>query len=159
MIIRLITFYLFFLSKLAFSCFTEADSVIIEVYDNVSKEMIIEGQETSFTLLGKNKIDGDDQKKLDKLISFTKNFAQQKQLLTHFNIRISCYQKGKEKTNIEISSYTRTVYLNYKELGIKDYGFNGVMLSSKGEKLIMKLLKKHKLLGLIQEDFRFPKTL
>ena len=156
MIIRISAFYLFFLSKLAFSYFSESDSVIIEIYRHVSKEMIIEGEETSVTFLGMKKIDLDDQKKIDDFIHSKKYFAQRSRLLTHFNIRIIGYQKGLTKTDIEISSFTRTVYLNPTKLGIEDYGFNGIMLSTKGEKLIIKLLKKYKLLHLIQDDLRFP---
>lgn len=136
--------------------FNSVDSIEIIVYHNITKEMLIEGEQEEFEELGRAKLKEVDVKRCMKLMTKKSAFDERTALINHHNVVFKLYKNGKMGT-LEISSFTRTVYY-YCNANIKlDLGWVG-QASRKLEKLTVYLLQKYRLWNLIDEDMRFVRV-
>ena len=136
--------------------FNSVDSIELIVYHNITKEMLIEGQEEEFEELGRAKLKEVDIKRCLKLMTKKSAFDERTALLTHHNVVFELHKNGKIGI-LEISSLTRTVYYSCNANIKLDLGWVG-QAGRKLEKLTVFLLQKYRLWNLIDEDMRFVRV-
>lgn len=132
------------------------DSIVMVIYNHVSKEMSAPNGHEKYVELGRATLDKSEIGKFIKRFDKPQNYKPRIALLTHHNVVFEIYSDSIIEF-LEISTLTRTVYHYHTGADKLDFGFI-LSLSKKLEKWTKQTLKKHDLLELISEDLRFPQA-
>ncbi|MEO9533123.1 MAG: hypothetical protein ABJG68_09315 [Crocinitomicaceae bacterium] len=128
------------------------DSANIQVYNHTSKEMVTNESDAGWVLLGQKTLSLKHINKFKGILTDPANFSEDRALLTHDNVQVYFYSKGKLILDFHLSTFTRNMFIEDGKV------HRTWSITPAAEKKIKKLLKKLKLYKLIDPAMRFPKV-
>lgn len=117
---------------------TAVDSIRLQVEKNVTLEMTLEGQATVHEVIGSVLLSNQDCAKFLKNVRKKAAYTKGRALLTHYNLRFTCYSSDVDPLVVDISTLTRNIDIQFKN----KTSFYG-KISSKMGKYLIKLLVQH----------------
>ncbi len=117
---------------------TAIDSIRFQVEKNVTIEMTLEGQSTVHEEIGSVILSNQDGTKFLKNLHKKASYTKGRALLTHYNLRFTCYSSDINSLHVDISTLTRNIDIRYNN----ESSFYG-KISSKMGKYLIKLLVQY----------------
>lgn len=129
---------------------SKIDSAHIQIYNHTSKEMVTNESDAGWVLLAQKSLKRKHIRKFCSLLQDSQNFSEDRALLTHDNVQVYFYSKGKLILDFHLSTFTRNMFIEDGKI------HRTWSITAAAEKRIIKILKQLHVYKLIQEDMRFP---